>query len=516
MNDYRIHFRTLLATVLIAASSAELSFGNVKLPAIFSDHMVLQQGIKVPIWGWAEPGEQVEVTLGDQSASTAAGGDGVWRLALENLKPGDALTLVVKGKNTLTINDVMIGELWLCSGQSNMEMPVMRARNAEQEIAAARFPQIRVFKVERQPSLTPQADCRGTWEVCSPETAGKFSATAYFFGRELHRELRTPVGLVVAAWSGSAIEAWTSLPAQQVRPEFKELLASWDKQDAEYNTSVADAETSEFRKNLVQWKADAKKAKADNTTLPRAPRKPIDPRRHHHHPAVLFNGMIAPVMPYAIRGVIWYQGESNAKTAQSSALYAVQLPLLINDWRSRWGQGDFPFGWVQLPLISAKTLHWARLRDSQSKATTLPNTGMAVTYDIGQQHALHPKNKQDFGHRLAHWARARVYGQKVAWAGPHYSKHTARESAIEIGFDHVDGGLSIQGEGPLKGFLIAGSDRRWHAAEAAIKGDRVLVSSGEVSEPVAVRYCWTNAPVGNLTNTDGLPASPFRTDDWDE
>jgi hypothetical protein len=514
-HNLRFPALTLTVTSIVAIGLLSTARGDVRLPAMFSQHMVLQQNAAVPVWGWATPGEEVAVSIGGQSKTTRADGDGKWKVELDKLKGGETRVLTVRGKNTITIDDVLAGEVWLCSGQSNMEMPVNKARDAEQEAAAAQFPQLRVFKVERSTSLVPKSECNGTWEVCSPESVGKFSAMAYFFGRDLHRKLHVPVGLIVAAWSGSAIEAWTGLDTQKARPELQELLTTWEKQDAQYTESVAKAAESDYQKQFAQWKTALKNASAAGKPAPKAPRRPVDPREHWHHPAVLFNGMIAPLIPYAIRGAIWYQGESNAESEQSSALYAMQLPLLMSDWRGRWGQGDFPFGWIQLPLISAKQVHWARIRESMLKATSLPNAGMAVTFDLGEPHLLHPKNKQAFAQRLALWARAQVYGEKIAWSGPLPAAHRITGSVVELRFIHTDGGLTARGD-ELKGFVVAGADKQWMPAVANIRGDTVMVSSAEVQSPVAVRYAWANDPDGNLFNGAGLPASPFRTDDWSE
>jgi hypothetical protein len=511
----RLLLRILALLGISSIAAIGTSHADVRLPAVFPPHMVLQQQAALPVWGWEEPGEEVVVSIGGQSKHTEAGRDGKWKVELGTLKAGDTLALTVKGKNTLRIDDVLVGEVWLCSGQSNMEMVVNNARDAEQETAAAQFPQIRVFRVDRKTSLSPEADCIGRWEVCSPETAGKFSAMAYFFGRELHQKLKVPIGLMVAAWSGSKIEAWTRLEVQRARPELNGLLADWHKNDIQYTETVAQAAQAEYQQQFDQWKAAFQKGKAAGKPTPKAPRRPVDPREHWHHPAVLFNGMIAPLIPYAIRGAIWYQGESNADTEQSSALYAMQLPLLIEDWRQRWGQGDFPFGGVQLPLISAERVHWARIRDSMLKATSLPNAAMVVTFDLGEPHLLHPKNKQAFAHRLALWARAAVYGEEIPWSGPRLTADRIRDGAVELEFTHTDGGLIAQG-GELKGFEVAGAERQWKPARARIQGKTVVVSAAEVKQPAAVRYAWANDPQGNLFNGAGLPASPFRTDDWPE
>ena len=494
----------------------------LRLAGLFHDHMVLQRDTAVPVWGWAAAGDDIRITFASQSKTAHADVTGRWQTNLDPMPASEkANDLLVTTSNpeakvqNQKCTDVLVGEVWLCSGQSNMEMPVARACDAEREIAGAKFPQLRVFKVEHQTALTPQSNCGGSWTVCSPETAGRFSATVYFFGRELHQDLKVPVGLIVAAWSGSAIEAWTSFDVQKQRPELKTLLASWEQQDADYSDSVAAAAIKEYTEKFQQWKTAVKQARVANKKLPKAPRRPVNPRDHWHHPAVLFNGMIAPLIPYALRGTVWYQGESNADSEESSALYAMQLPLMVNDWRARWGRGDFPFGWVQLPTISATAPHWARMRESMLAATVLPNTGMAITIDLGEPHLLHPKGKQAFGHRLALWARAQVYGENISWSGPLPAGHEVRGSEIVLSFTHTDGGLKTK-DGVLKSFLIAGEDKVWKPAVARIEGNQVIVSSTGVKSPVAVRYAWANEPELSLYNNAGLPAPSFCTDTWIE
>src|SRR5579871_6376766 len=465
---------------------------EVRLPKILSDHMVLQRDTAVPIWGWSSPGEEVNVTLAGQTKTTKAGADGKWRVQLEPLQAAGPHTLTVKGTNTLTVEDVLVGEVWLASGQSNMEMTVRGARDFEKEQAAADLPQIRMFTVRHNPSREPQADCSGSWHICSPGTVGAFSATAYFFGKDLHQKLGAPVGLINSSFGGTPIEAWTSIDVQKNQPELAALLATWDKRAAEYNPSTA---KTAYEKQLAEWKDRAEKAKAEGKTAPRAPQRPSDPREQPHHPAVLFNGMIAPLIPYAIRGVIWYQGESNAGSPRSGKLYGVQLPLLIKDWRTRWGRGQIPFAWVQLPNFQTSGEGWSYVREAMLETMSLPHTGMTVNIDIGEARDIHPKNKQDIGHRLALWALANVYGQHLAWSGPLPSGHRTVGRAVELDFKHADGGL-VAKDGALRGFTIAGADKQWRPATARIEGNKVLVSNPEVKEPVAVRYDWSSNPDG--------------------
>jgi hypothetical protein len=494
---------TLLLSILPALA-------DVRLPAIFSDHLVLQRDASVPVWGWAEPGEEVSVSVAGETQTTKANKDGKWMVKLAHLKAGGPHTMTVKGKNTLTINDVLVGEVWLGSGQSNMAMLVQSSNNYEQEKAAANFPQLRMFTVERNPQRTPQADCRGSWKLTTPDNVGPFSAAAYFFGRELHQKLNIPVGLINSSYGGTDIAAWTSEDVQMKVPELKAAFEKWAKDDAAYVPEKAQAN---FEKQMAAWKEAAKKARAAKKDVPRAPRPPVQPRLSQNHPANLYNGMIAPILPYGIRGAIWYQGEHNSRDATTSQLYAKQLPLLIKDWRTRWAY-EFSFAWVQLPNFIRPGDGWPLVRESMLKSLSVPKTGMAITMDIGDPKDIHPKNKQDVGKRLALWALGTVYGEKVpAISGPLPAGHKIRGSEVVLSFKHTNGGLVAKG-GALKGFVIAGEDKQWKPAIARIEGDKVIVSSVDVPKPVAARYAWSDNPDCNLFNGAGLPASPFRTDNW--
>ena len=453
-----------------------VSKAEVKLPAVFSDHMVLQRNNVAPIWGWAEPGEKVTVQFSGQTKSATAGDNGKWMVRLDAIKDVTVKgELSVKGKNTLTVKDVLVGEVWVASGQSNMAMPVGRCLNADEEAAAAKFPQIRMFITKRNAQLKPQVDLEGFWVVCSPEAVKSFSGTAYFFGRTLHNQLKVPVGILHSSWGGTAIEAWTSIDVQEKSDKLDSVLDRW--------------------KNK--------------------------PQANQNKPANLFNGMIHPLIPYGIRGGIWYQGERNSKTVEGARLYARQLDLMINDWRRRWGQGDFPFLWAQLPNYKKRSVDpnavsvWAHTRESMAKTLWMPNTGMATTIDIGEARDIHPRNKQDVGKRLAGWALAEFYNQKDAvTAGPMYASHEVKGSKVLIHLDHAEG-LGVKGDGDLVGFAVAGIDKQFHWAKAAIGKDGIVeVSCKDVSKPVAVRYAWGDNPKVNLINQADLPATPFRTDNW--
>ena len=514
--------RNLLAKIvagwLLWACITSAVSADVRLPGVFADHMVLQRDVAVPVWGWAEPGEKVSVTLAGQTKTAVADAAGKWAVKLDAIQAGGPHALKVQGNNALEIADVMLGEVWLCSGQSNMEMSVGGSANRDAEIAAAKYPGIRMMTVAHAPVETPQNDCRGQWKVCSPETVGGFSATAYFFGRTLHQELDVPVGLINSSWGGTPVQAWTSLEDQKALPELKPLLESWDKQVAAFDPQGA---KQQYEKQLAEWQEQAEKAKAAGEPAPRKPGPPADPRLSPHRPANLYNGMIAPLAPYALRGAIWYQGESNAGDTDSR-LYGLQLRTMIRNWRQVWNQGDFPFLWVQLPNFRApqqqpaETSGWVIVQNEMLKTLSVPNTGMAVTIDVGEANDIHPKNKQDVGKRLALWALGTTYGKDIVCCGPLYKSMNKREGKIVAQFDHVGGGLVAKGSGELKGFAVAGEDRKFVWAEAKIEGPAVVVSSPEVKDPVAVRYAWASNPTCNLYNQAGLPASPFRTDDWEK
>jgi sialate O-acetylesterase len=501
---------------ILFSFTTSLVRADVKLPEIFSDHMVLQRDAVVPVWGWAEPGEKVTVSIAGQTRKTTTDASGKWSVKLDKLSASEALTLVATGKNTNTVNDVLVGEVWLGSGQSNMQMWMKSVRDLEQEKAAAKFPQLRMFTVARHEAVTPQTDCEGKWVLCSPETVETFSATAYFFGRELHQKLGVPVGLIAASVGATPIETWTSLDKQEGKKELAPVFAEWaEKLRVPYDPVKAQAQ---YEKQLAAWKTNSAKRVAEGKPAGYAPEKPVPPREHKNYPANLFNGMIAPLIPYAIRGGIWYQGENSGREGFAE-LYEKQLPLLIEDWRARWGQGAFPFAWVQLANYRNYTnspspvSHWATVREGMLKSLAVTNTGMAVAIDIGEADNIHPKNKQAVGYRLGLWARAQVYGERIPFSGPLPAGNKISGDEIILSFKHTDGGL-VAKDGDLRGFVIAGADKEWHWAKARIEGEQVMVSSPDVKLPVAVRYGWADNPNCNLYNGAGLPASPFRTDDW--
>ena len=506
----------VLLSLINMSGVATIARADVRLPAIFSDHMVLQRDAIVPVWGWAEPGEKVTVSIAGQTKAATTDASGKWSVKLDKVSTGEALTLVVTGKNTNTVNDVLVGEVWLGSGQSNMQMWMKSVRDLEQEKAAAKFPQLRMFTVKRHETVTPQQDCEGEWVLCSPETVETFSATAYFFGRELHQKLGVPVGLIAASVGATPIETWTSLEKQEERKELAPVFQQWaEKLRTPYDAVKAQ---EQYEKQYGAWKTNSAKRVAEGKPAGYAPQKPVPPREDKNYPANLFNGMIAPIIPYAIRGGIWYQGENSGREGFAQ-LYEFQLPLLIADWRERWGQGAFPFAWVQLANYRSYTntpspvSYWAMVRDGMLKSLAVTNTGMAVAIDIGEADNIHPKNKQEVGRRLGLWARAQVYGEKISFSGPLPAGHKISGNEIILSFKHTEGGLMAK-DGELRGFVIAGANKEWHWAKARIFGKQVIVSSDEVKQPVAVRYAWADNPNCNLYNGAGLPTSPFRTDAW--
>jgi sialate O-acetylesterase len=651
----------LVATVPLGTpNGGTVAFADVKLPAVISDNMVLQQGRAVPIWGWAEPNEQIMFSVSWHTTKwgITANKNGKWTFKMNPPAPGGPYEMTISGKNTITIKNILVGEVWVCSGQSNMQMAVTQSANSQQEIAAANYPNIRLFYVERKVADQPQSDCNGLWVQCSPQTVGNFSAVAYYFGRELHQQLNIPVGLIHTSWGGTPAEAWTSARVLKTLPDYKDVmeemeqvrinpqpfqekyqqqLLEWQKkidfsdsstgkkcmdidfddsnwQQMELPTLWEQAGLADFDglvwfrkdvnipqswagKELVlelgpiddmdstwingtrvggieapgrwqtprKYKIDSAIIKpgrnviavkvidtgggggiygnpdqmklrpaqtADESAIRLAgqwrykkgfdlksmPPQPTPPAlvNNPNAPTSLYNAMIAPLLPYGIQGAIWYQGESNAGRAYQ---YRQLFPAMIQNWRQDFKQGDFSFLFVQLANFMAALpdpcdSDWAELREAQLMTLSLPNTGMAVIIDIGDANDIHPKNKQDVGKRLALWALAKTYGKTLVYSGPIYKSMKIQGRDIILHFDHIGTGLVAKGGEPLKGFAIAGTDRKFVWADARIDGQTIVVSSDKVPEPVAVRYAWANNPICNLYNKEGLPASPFRTDDW--
>jgi len=516
---------SLLRVALVAIACTARA--DVRLPAVISDHMVLQSNAADAIWGWAAPQESISVSIAGQTKSATADASGKWSVRLDPLAASSQpQTLTIKGKNTLTIHDVLVGEVWLASGQSNMAMQLNGPlhgfvdRGAE-EVAAAKYPSIRVFQHDAPfaiyelpvPPAKAADDRPGKWIVCSPETASNLSAIGYFFARDLHQYTKAPVGIITSAVGGTPIEGWTSLDAQQKEATLKPLLEDWEKRLTGFDPAKEQAAFLEAKEKWLKVRAAATKAGQPAPKAP-APFKNIGVMT----PGGLFNGMIAPLVPYTIRGVIWYQGERNA-AGPFTGLYGTQLQTLIADWRARWGH-EFHFAWVQLPgfqkpqTLPVEPKGWgAAVRDEMRKTLSVPRTSMAITIDLGGEKAGHPTNKSDFGTRLSRVVLHDVYGDtKPGWTGPLFRSATREGDKMILTFDHAAGLRARAGD--LAGFAIAGKDKKFVWADARIDGDKVIVSNAKVSEPTAVRYSWAANPKGNLVNGAALPASPFRTDDW--
>ena len=483
--------------------------GDLWLPSVFSDHMVLQRDMPVPVWGTATPGAEVTVELTGKSVAAKADGNGRWRVDLPAMAAGGPFTLNVTSADAKrAFSDVLLGEVWLCSGQSNMDFTLASTAKRsfsgvtdwQKEVAAADHPKLRMFTAEWTMRENPQREVAGKWALCTPENAADFSAVAYYFGRAIQQNLNVPVGLVTCAFGASTIEAWIREGTLQSHPQFGGLLKDFGKKRTAFRDDPKAFEN--YGAALAKWKSG------------KAPRNP-DPVQDQHNPFVLHNGMIAPIAPYALRGAIWYQGESNMPTRK---LYTELQQALIEDWRDLWEKPEMPFYFVQLAAYKAPSAdpagggQIAEMREAQAKSLALPHTGMAVTIDIGDEKDVHPRNKLDVGKRLARLALSGTYGKPGVASGPLFREASVQDAGIRIQFDHVNGGLVAKG-GALRQFAIAGTDGKFLQADAVVDGESVLVSSRSILRPAYVRYAWADNPAGaNLYNSDGLPAAPFRTD----
>ena len=483
---------------------------DVRLPAIVSDHMLLQRGVPARIYGWAEAGEPVTVQFHGQTINTTTGANGRWEIWLNPLNAGDAGDMTIAGRNTLTVRDVLAGEVWAGSGQSNMEWTLRRTNNAETEMRTANFPQIRLFSVPHKTALEPQDNMEAKWEICTPETVPGFSAILYLFGRDLHQRMKVPFGLIHTSWGGTPAQAWTSREALTRDAALMPLLGEWSKVLDAYPDSFA-----KYQKAMVEWDKSPK----DSTPAPRRPAMPMGPG-HSHQPTGLYNAMIHPIVKYTIKGMLWYQGETNASRIQAP-LYRRLFETMIQDWRKNWEQGDFPFLWVQLANYAKTGPDWVIVQEAQANATELKATGMAVINDIGTPGDIHPTNKQDVAARLVRIARHVAYREDLVYSGPRFRQATTetattgdRAARIRVWFDSVGGGLKARDGAAVKGFEVAGDDKRFYPAEARIDGATVVAASPQVTQPVAVRYAWASNPDANLINAEGLPAGLFRSVDW--
>jgi sialate O-acetylesterase len=497
----------LAAAALFLAGTAHAA---VKPHGLVSEGMVLQQQTQAPLWGSADEGEDVTVTFRDKDYKATALG-GKWSVKVETGKAGGPFPLTIAGKtNKVELKNVLVGEVWVCSGQSNMEWTVMNARDSEDVIRHSGDPQLRLFTVPKLASPTLVEDVPPGWKECGPDAVIGFSAVAYFFGRDLRKSLGVPVGLIHTSWGGTPAEAWTRRAVLEGNAELKGMADGYDQAVKGYYAalpSYADA--------LAKYHDAVANAAKEQKEAPPPPGPPQFPGRNQNSPSTLYNGMIAPLVPYAIKGAIWYQGESNAGRAYQ---YRTLFPAMIQNWRDDWKQGDFPFLFVQLAPWGARGdttgVTWAELREAQLLTTQkLKNTGMAVITDVGEEYDIHPRKKEPVGHRLALAAEGIAYGQKVDYTGPLYDKMKVEDGKAVLSFRNVGGGLVAKG-GPLEGFTVAGDDGKFVKAEAEVKGDTVVVWSKDVPKPAAVRFGWSNLPVVNLFDKDGLPATPFRTDDF--
>jgi sialate O-acetylesterase len=532
----KLPLRPAPVSLTLALLIAGAMHADVTPASLFTDHAVLQRDKRVPVWGTADVGEKITVTFGDQTREATAGYDGRWIAFLDAMPAaGTGADLSIAGKNTITLRNVVVGEVWLCSGQSNMEWPVARAMNADAEIAAAQAPLIRHVRIEHTVANSPADRVKTSgWQPASPQTAGAFTAVGYFFARDIHQKLGVPIGIIHSSWGGTPIEAWMS-PVALGDLAFADVAQRWQQTTADYP-----ARKSEFDRRNAEWtQADAGAKAAINARVetaargrpalrldpaalyndwlrqnprPRAPRGPGDPWT----PSGLFNGMINPLLPYALRGTLWYQGESNAERPGS---YHALFAAMIKAWRAHFGQDDFPFYWVNLANWAVPTDNnekgrsFAWLRDAQTKTLALPNTGQALAIDIGEPRDIHPTNKQEVGRRLALLARNRLYGIPGDDTGPTFASATRDGAAMRVRFTHAASGL-VAHDKPVQALELAGVDRVFYPADGRIDRDTLVVMSFSVRAPVAVRYAWTNSPEANLYSGAGLPAVPFRSDDW--
>jgi sialate O-acetylesterase len=511
---------TALTGLLLALCNVTALRADVKPAALFGDHMVLQQGMSVPVWGWADPGEQVTVSIAGQKQSATAGPDRKWIVRLANLRASaDPLEMTIAGKNTIRIVDILVGEVWLGSGQSNMDFvvsgdtakyPGMAQRfagiaNEAEEIAAANCPKIREFRVPLKTSELPLEDVAGKWQVCTPETVPGFSAIGYLFSRDLQKAINQPIGFITSAFGASCAQAWVSQDVLESDARLKPIMDGFAAQVAAFKSAAAATAAADS----PAPPATAPPAQAGGARGGRGGGRG-NPLTNQHSPYVLWNAMIKPIQPYAIKGVLWYQGESITEGLQ---LYPVVMEHVIASWRQQWGQGEFPFYFVQLAAEDANS-NRPEVREAQAQALKVPNTAMAVAMDIGEKTNVHPKNKQDLCDRLARIARANVYGERIESSGPVYDSMQVEGQSIRVKFTHLGGGLVAKG-GDLKWFQIAGADRNFVDAAAKIDGNTIVVTAPGVAAPVAVRYAWHRWPEGaNLYNAAGLPAPQFRSDDW--
>jgi sialate O-acetylesterase len=493
----------LFLLLVVASGDAE-----IRLPHLFSDHTVLQREAPIHIWGWSEPSEKVTVRFHAQTRSAEANAEGEWSLWLMPEQAGGPYTLTAQGSaggtaSTVTFSDVLVGDVWVASGQSNMEFPLKGfggttvLKNGAQEIAQATLPQVRLLRIEHKSSDVPVEDVEATWTLCTPETAANFSAVAYFFGREINQKEHVPIGLIDATWGGTPVASWISLNGIGADASLMPLIAT--------RALFAEEQSRSARVEAAEKREDAA-ALAAHQPLPK---HPWHPEETSWLPGALFNGMIAPMTPYSIKGVIWYQGETDSAPA-TAPIYAKSFSTMIGDWRSHWQEGNFPFLFVQISSFNSPGEHWGIVRDQQRRTLAVSNTAMAVSLDVGTPDNVHPPDKQTVGARLAMGARGLVYGEAVDYSGPLFRQATRDGSGMRVWFDHAKG-LTNKG-GELAGFEIAGADKQFVPATAVIHDTSVEVTSNAIKAPEYVRYGWGNVTAANLYNGAGLPASTFTSE----
>ncbi|WP_158751983.1 sialate O-acetylesterase [Acidobacterium sp. S8] len=505
----KIHKRlcTSLFPVFVLLFSVAVN-AEVRLPNVLSSHAVLQRNAPIHIWGWSDPGETITVRFHDQTRTATATDLGKWSLWLAPEQAGGPYTLTAQGSGdsaaAVTLSDILIGDVWVASGQSNMEMPLSGfpnsavLKNGAQEIAQANLPTVRLLRIEKKSSYFPVSDINSTWTTCTPQTAADFSAVAYFFGREINSREHVPIGLIDSTWGGTPVDSWISLDRIGSDAGLMPIYRSW---------SIFTDELSDRDLEIARDKReDDAAAKAGQPK----PKHSWHPDGLSWEPASLYNGMIAPLVPYTIKGAIWYQGETNSDP-ERAPMYARFFRAMIQDWRKQWGEGNFPFLYVQISNFSSPNENWGAVRDAQRRTLSETDTAMAVTLDVGDKDNVHPPDKQTVGGRLALAARALTYGEpQLEFSGPLYRTATVEGNAMRVWFDHAKDGLAAHG-GQLDGFEIAGSDGKFLPAKAKIDGSSVLIEAQGVAHPAAVRYGWASWTDANLFNKEGLPASTFTS-----
>jgi sialate O-acetylesterase len=501
MKTNRFKSRSCMLSLGLLFISASMLHAEVRLPKLISDHGVLQRDAPIHIWGWADPGQSISVSLHQQHVATAANDIGNWSLYLQPEKAGGPYDLQV---NTLTVSDLLIGDVWFASGQSNMELPLLGfpgnapLKNGPQEIAAANHPNLRLLHIKEKASMYPLDDQPATWTICTPETASTFSAVAYFFGREISEREHVPIGIIDSTWGGTPAEAWISLDGLSADASLMPVFATW--------SHITD-EHKDIPATVSRERAEDATAKQAGQPLPK---HPWHPNLDSWAPAGLFNGMIAPATPLSIKGVIWYQGETNSALDRANQYYRI-FPALISDWRKQWQQGDFPFLYVQISSFTSTPYEdWGIIRDAQRRTLRLANTAMAVSIDVGEPNNVHPADKQTVAARLALGARALAYGETLEYSGPLFRQATPDGAAMRIWFDHTAGQLTLKSPA---GFELAGEDHHFAPATAQVDKDTIIVASPTIEHPRYVRYAWENAPPATLFNRAGLPASTFTSED---